>query len=339
MRNELLSRVTGVENGTRGNLQATIEVGGVAYPLVCTSSFGPEVKNPNNQLVRDYLKGVLPKPHPDSPTTLLLPLQANDRCAANCKGCVFARDIVGEGFLALPTTPKTLQVILDNARVLMRKYGLLSANGTFRVGALLSGDPSFNQHTTELIRVFGENPDITAVRLSTIAVKTKNNPLMAILEGARVIKSMESNLNLRVQVSLHSTNSEKRRFHVSYHGPLTVKLISMTEINAAFGEIKKVTGFRSTLAFVTDTDTDIDPEVLSAHFDQRYTDISLRPIISTTKYTATPMHPDRFINLYKSLTERGWEVRIIPSSEKGIEQANTLTQDLPLVVGQGVLGL
>ena len=311
------------------SLEASVVVEGGTYLIAFGPSYGPSVVNPSLEAVKSMLRGEVPTSNPDTPTVMLLPLQANGKCGANCRECTFARSrAVGRG-LARPTTPEVFNELINVGREIGDREGVLARGQKFRVNALLSGDPSYNKHFGDLVVTTGLNPNITASRWSTIGVRTVSNPLSAFTAAACDLRLRGSSHKARFQVSLHSTDPRKRIEHVSYYneGHL-LSLIPVAEISDAFSEIKSITGESSTLAFVLHGESEIDPRVLADNFSQDNTWISLRPVVITSEQSKTqPMLEIDVLNLYSTLREDGWNVVFMPPTIDKVELNNPIASN------------
>lgn len=316
------------------SLEALIEIGGQAYPIVWMPSYGSSIINPNPEEVVAYANGRVPEVNSDSPMALLVPLQANGRCGADCKGCVFANRRVGNALetsgraLAYPTDPEVMTQIIKAAKYIALESDLVSEGQSFRVNPLLSGDPSFNRHTHELIQVIARNPDIAASRWSTIAVSTEVDPLATFIDAALLVRERVPAHKLRFQVSLQSTDPEVREKHVGhYRGGVFPNLEPMDRIAGTFDAIKNITGYSSTLSFVIHQDSVIDPAVIEEHFSADSTWVSLRPMIPTNGENAGPIDSGKLLRLYLGLREKGFTVVMMPTIN-GMEQDNLKTGQL-----------
>lgn len=311
--------------------ESLIRIGGHSYLLGLTPSYSNEVINPTKEQILGFLAGRVPSQNDFSPYVLLLPMQANGRCIANCKGCCFARDETSKKMsdfdrnlrLALPVTPEVMRSLLQTGISIGEATGFIGQQ-KIRVNTLLSGDPAFNPHIKEVIQVVASEPRVCASRWSTVAVSTGVNVLGEFIESTRIVATDHK---LRFQVSLHSSDDKKRENHINYHGVgKRLRLIPNSEISEAFEKIKKETGNSSTLAFVVDESSTIDPAVLARNYSPNSTWISLRPMAQTEFYTPTPMSADKFISMYTNLRAGGWNVTFIPSSYSTIEQHNLNTE-------------
>ncbi len=327
-----LSRI----NYTQEGIEAVVEKAGVTYPITVTPSFGSEIVNPDVENAVELAYGKqLPSPNPNAPVSLLVGLQANGRCGADCKGCVFANHRVGDAMaggdriaaLARPVDPETMADVIALGKELIYGRRLVENGQTIRLNALLSGDPSFTPYTGDLIRMVASDPDISASRWSTIAAMTNNRPLDAFVSAAQWYYNESHNNPVvaahkpRFQVSLQSTNYQCRVSHVGhYRGGVFPDLIPTYEIASTFYEIKQLTGYSSTASFVLHKNSWVNSRTLVNELPPDFTIISLRPIIPTDDDSTKPMRKDSFRRLYSGFREKGYTVVVMPPI--GLEMDN-----------------
>jgi hypothetical protein len=155
---------------TQEGLETVILKGDATYPLTITQSFGPEIVNPDVNVATALAYGVIqPTRKSDAPYAMLVGLQANGRCGADCKGCVFANHRVGEAMndsnrtkkLARPVDPQTMSEVIAIGKQLIS----LEGDQTFRLNALLSGDPAYSPYVPALIDMVMRDPTFSASRL------------------------------------------------------------------------------------------------------------------------------------------------------------------------------
>lgn len=313
-------------SGTNG-LEATIKIGNDQYTIVWTHSHGRAVFNPNIDTAVAFFTGK-EKP-PDVSPTLLLPLMANGRCAADCNGCVFSNQRTANQFreFAPPARPISTEVFdkLISSSILLGHNGkIIETLEGFRINALMSGDPAFNPKTYDVIRHVASHGRVFASRWSTIAARTRNNALGTFVHSAETVRHNAPWHKLRFQVSLHSTDEGKRKAHVGhFRGGTFGDLFNHEEIAMAFKQIKEVTGAASTLAFVVNADSEINPEVIDKSFNPDTTVVSLRPMIPTNGEQVIPMPDDQFANIYIDLRRRGYDVVVMPTVD-GSEMDNQI---------------
>jgi hypothetical protein len=324
-----LSQVTDTVEG----VEAIVEKEGVTYPVTITPSFGPEIVNPDiaDAIALAYGQK-LPAPNPNAPVSLLVGLQANGRCGADCKGCVFANHRVGSAMgssaLARPVDPQTMTEIIALGKTLIAERELVAAGQTIRVNALLSGDPSYTPYVEDLICMVSQDPEISASRWSTIAANTPRHPLRTFVNATYNYVQMSRENEVvaahkpRFQVSLHSTDIKAREKHVGhYRGEVFPQgLATMSTIAAAFYHIKENTGFSSTVSFVLHAGSVIDPKVLRSEIPPDISYVCVRPIIATDDDSTHPMPLDVFTRLYSDLREEGYTVVVMPPI--GLEMDN-----------------
>lgn len=319
---------------TREGIEVVVVKGVETYPLTVTPSFGPEIVNPDLDSATSLAYGTkFPSPNPQAPYSLLVGLQANGRCGADCKGCVFANHRVGEAMagsqtaLARPVDLGTMSELIQQGKAIMREEGLITDKQTIRLNALLSGDPAFTPYVEELITMAITDPDISASRWSTIAADTTRNPLNAFVNAAAVHEqlsrrsSVVASHRLRFQVSLHSTDEGERTKHVShYRNGRGVRLLSTGKIAEAFYCIRELTGYKPTLSFVLHGGSVIDPKRLQTEIPADLAMVCVRPIIPTDDDSTDPMPVDTFRTLYSDLRDRGYNVIVMPPI--GLEMDN-----------------
>jgi hypothetical protein len=298
-------------------------------PFLWQNGYASTIINPDLDDVVRYAEGGPPAVNPNS-KVLLLPIQENGRCAADCEGCVFAnsRNLHTHdnraSRIATPVNPHIMRLMMDNAQESAEANGILDPGERYRVNVLLAGDPSFNRYTSELILLVASNPRVSASRWSTIAMDTSSHPLNSFKEAARQASywGLLDSHKLRFQVSLHSTDEEARIKHVEYYSRANYsRLISMEDIAGSFSEIKTITGNASTLSFVVHNRSIIDPNVLANIFNTNNTWVSLRPIIPTNGSVDISMPTSEFQDLYLGIREKGFNVLIMPTLD-GSEQKN-----------------
>lgn len=311
-----------------GGIEATFRIGMEdRYPIVWTHSYGPTVFNPDLEIAIMLFNGqFVPL---KSEATLLLPLMRNGRCAADCWGCVYSnrrtKDVMVES--VLPATPVDCPIFHDLVLVstkLGEENGIIVPESKFRVNALLSGDPAFNPKALKIICDTAQDPRIVASRWSTIAARTKHNSLQTFIDAARFVQARELHHKLRFQVSFHSTNPERRKAHVGhFRGGTFGDLFTPQEIAQTFEEIYSINGAKSTLAFVVDSKSDIDPDIIAQNFSSVTTIVSLRPMIRTNGLEVIQMDDLSFARLYTKLRDQGFDVVIMPTVD-GSEMDNTI---------------
>lgn len=328
---------------TQEGIEAIVEKGGVTYPITVTPSFGPEIVNPalDDAVALAYGQR-LPAPNPNAPVSLLVGWHANGRCGANCKGCVFSNNRVGNAMsgesrnmsLARPVDPKTMAEIIGFGKKLIYERGLVQLGQTIRLNALLSGDPSYTPYVREIIAMVTQDPEISASRWSTIAAQTSKNPLLAFVDTAASYDESARSSDIvsahkpRFQVSLHSTDMEARLQHVGHYnnGIFPPGLSPMSDIAAAFYHIKESTGYSSTVSFVLHADSVIDARELRSQIPPDVTYVCVRPIIPTDDDSTHPMPVETFKRLYSDLQDEGYIVVVMPPI--GLEMDNIHAKQL-----------
>lgn len=325
-------RILEVKDTSEG-VEAVVGKAGVTYPITITPSFGAEIVNPTveNAVTLAYGKK-LPAPNPTAPVSLLVGLQANGRCGADCKGCVFSNHRVGNSMgnaaLARPVDTQTMSEIIAFGKSLIAQRDLISDGQTIRVNALLSGDPSYTPYLEDLIHMVAQDPDVSASRWSTIAANTPRHPLASFVNAARWFaetsryNAVISKHKPRFQVSLHSTDMSARERHVGHYrnGVFPQGLADMNTIAAAFYHIKEDTEYNSTVSFVLHADSVIEPNKLRSSIPPDIAYVCVRPIIPTDDDSTRPMTPETFKKLYSDLRDRDYTVVVMPPI--GLEMDN-----------------
>lgn len=333
---------------TDEGLGALVRVGSANFDLVWTNSLDRNVVDPETNRAMELLSGeVRPSLNPEIPYALLMPLQANGRCYANCIDCVFAKDPVdeamkglsGSNLLGTPVNGSVAKELLRLSKQMAQNAGILRGSEPIRMNFLLSGDPSFNPYMLDIMKMTAYGNPKGWSRTSTVAVETRNDPIDTFVEGAKLFAKLSPDHTPRFQVSLHSTDPEKRLDYVTGgRRNLKLKLITTERISEAFDKIYSITEQQSTLAFVLHPEIVLDPNVLRKQFSPMTTVISLRPKIDPVSGSVEILsdHMEIYAKLYVKLKDAGYTVLIIPSSVSGNEQDNKSLKNALETANQGL---
>ncbi len=274
--------------------------------------------------------------------TLLLPLQAGV-CPFSCKGCPFAVDFpANKGKLTKQIGVEETRTLIQQSLSQAESHAIDTSDiGISFVG---SGDATPNPFLKEIFgMVAAEFPSVSRIRFSTVAGKVQGGYSTPMQVVAKIISADEykGKPKLSMQVSLHSSDEEKRARHVFEQRLNTPEVISgkkqFTNLDAQnmllpgrevakqFEQIvqaqirKGVPSIRKpALSFVCSKDTRIDINELENYgFNPDNTIIQLRPLLSENP--ADSMSEEDFSQLYSSLRESGYDVVLMPVSPSGVE--------------------
>lgn len=324
-----------------GDLSTITRIGEHEYETMVTKSYSNTILNPSTDRAWDMFngRGGRVESHPENKHTLLMPMQVNGKCAANCGNCGY-RASLHKGVVARPVSPANAERIYEKSLEVWRHLHPGQDLGMMGVSFVMAGGAGFNEYVTEVLDVIESKPDVSRVRLSTIAPKSqeKRNPFTNFLKAVKGSKERKSKVKWRLQVSIHSTNPKARLDYVNgailgIEHERKLKVYSLEEIATAFRAFYEDTGRKGVLAFTCNEQTEIDPMVLiQAGLTPDITSISLRDTRvedPTEQANLDPMSEDTFKRIYTRLqTSRNHEGKVVPpddivimpSSESGGEQ-------------------
>ncbi len=304
-----------------GTIEILISHDQATYQLVWENSYTGQVLNPDLD-IEDFIKGNKNPEINRNKRKLLFGVNANGRCSFECIGCSFANTRMRNVYktenqesmrLAKPVSPDLQLKLMEKAEELVLHSNMENKLNLYGCGALLSGDSATHPQLEELILTVATRTNCISSRWSSIAPASTKNVLARFATASEIIKQKNVQHTASFQISLHSTDPSERARHVG-----TNKLIDMDTINYQAKNIYSISQRKLTIAFVTHRNSVIEPEVIASYFNPVHTMISLRPMINTS----WEMEKERFLHLYRSIREKGFDVVYIPASQSGAELDN-----------------
>lgn len=302
-----------------GTVEALLGLDQGTLQIVWEQSYTPQVVNPDNYIEAFITGKDVPLINSQKPK-LLFGTNENGRCSFDCVGCTFANSVMKQAYrtesnsqfrLARPVNFNTQYNLIKRAEEIAMQEGILTVDGTYGAGGLLSGDSATNPNLESLMLITAASRRCISSRWSTIAPETPINVFDRYLNAARLVPE---NHTFSFQVSLHSTDETERHRHTGAY-----KLISPRVISEKARQLREQTDRKISIAFVIHGGSIISPDILAHTFSPEDVVISLRPIHSET----TPgMLPNGFLNLYSKIRSKGFSVVYVPPSISGAELDN-----------------
>jgi len=296
-------KIESIENCTTFIESVVTTTNGESYEIVICPTSNNSVMQPQN-LLKYYAPKTIddnPPQNPEHPWQIVVPIQSDGSCAANCSFCRY-----GQQTPTPYTSPKDIVGLLTIGMNIALDRGLVEDKDKLKLSLLKGGDVSLHPNFENVVRAIANSFPNNFLKLSSVASSQLGffgNMTQLIIE----LRNKSPNFSIALQISANSTN-EVQRLETVNGGSNSIRLYTLEEIQTFASFWRKTTDRRLTITFTLHEGTIFDPNTIMEKFNPADVVIKMRRIHPFTGMGLNQFSQKKYFRAYLTLVENGFNV-------------------------------